>query len=223
MPKRGANVFYSGAKRTRYVAAPRTRARPAITRAPPTTRVRTPRAELKDHEGILAVASPISVGGTVSPSATQVPLGDDAHSRDGRIIFAKTLNWRLVLQSGVNTTGDTCGVVRLIIFRWDDDTQPVMADVITAASTVAVYNLNNVFKMKVLEDRMITLNTNYELGGDPAPTMAAHTGSIPLGFQMGFDDGNGTQEKGSIHVAYLTNAGNWFDLTMRTQLLYYDV
>lgn len=223
MPKRGANVFYSSAKRTRYVAAKRTRPRPAITRAPATSRVRTPRAELKDHEGVLAVASPINLTGVISPTATAVPLGDNAHSRDGRVIFAKTLNWRLYLESAVNTTGDNCGAVRVIIFRWDDDSVPVPADIITSASVTAVYNLNNVFKMKVLEDRLIAINSFYEIGGDAVPSCAAHTGSIPLGFQMGYDDSNGTQEKGAIYVLYNANVNNWFNLSMRSQLLYYDV
>jgi len=211
-------------KRARYT--PTHRGRPAITRAPPTTRIRAARAELKDHEGILAVAAPIASGGTVTPNATLVPQGDDAHSRDGRVIYAKTINWRAYFESALNTTGNTCGAVRLIIFRWDDDTQPTVGDVVTSASLTAVYNLNNVFKFKVLEDRMISLNSNYaDTGGDAVPSCTTASGSISLGYQMGYDDSNGTQEKGGVYMMYMCNAGasNWMQTSIRTQLLYYDM
>jgi len=228
MPKRGSALYYSSGKRARFATARKRRStyirRPAIARAPATTRTRAPRAELKDHEGILAVASPIASGGTVSNSATLVPQGDDAHSRDGRVIYAKTINWRAIFESGLNTTGNTCGVVRFILFRWDDDTQPNVGDVITSPSVTAVYNLNNVFKLKVLQDRLIPINSYmFDSGGDAAPATTTASGSVPLGYQMGYDDTNGTQEKGGVYILYITNAGNWIQISCRTQLLYYDV
>lgn len=210
----------------RFRASPSTSRRPAITRAPATTRVRAQRAELKDHEAIVAVATPIASGGTVSACASLVPLGDDAHSRDGRVIHAKELKWRAYFESALNTTGNTCGAIRFIIFRWDDDTQPGVGDVITSSGLLGVYNLANVFKLKVLEDRMVPINSYFvDTGGDAVPACAALQGSIPLNYQMGFDDSNGTQEKGGLYFMWSTNSGasNWFQLSVRSQLMYYDV
>lgn len=225
MPKRSDNGYSSGTKRTRYAAATRARAPPPITRAPTTTRPRTPRAELKDYSAFLFNATPINTTGQVSPIATYVPTGDDAQSRDGRIILAKTFNLRMHFRGAINTTGETTSTMRCVVVRWDDDIPPQWSDMFNASSVTATYNLDNVYKMKVLEDRLFCLNSNFaDSSGDAAPVQYPLAMSIPLNYQMQFNDSTNRQEKGSIYVAVIADTANWTEVRGgRSQLLFYDV
>jgi len=115
--------------------------------------------------------------------------------------------------------------MRCVVVRWDDDIPPTWNDMFNASSVTATYNLDNVYKMKILEDRLFVLNANTtDTSGDAASVQYPLSMSIPLNYQMQFNDQTNRQEKGSIYIAVIADTSNWTEVRGgRSQLLYYDM
>lgn len=85
----------------------------------------------------VATAANVTFSGTISNSLTIPVKGDAYNQRTGIQISPLSLNLK-----GQIIVGGTTNIVRLVLFRWKDNTAtavPVVADLITAGYTVASY------------------------------------------------------------------------------------
>lgn len=92
-----------------------------------------------------------------------VPQGTTSGQRVGRMITLRNMNasWRIASSPG----GSVEGIMRMILFRWDDDTPPTLDDVITPATGAYAALVNPLDrpinelgrgKFSVLQDRVVT-------------------------------------------------------------------
>lgn len=125
--------------------------------------------ESKWHD--VSVAS--ATAGQVEP-LTNVPLGDDSISRDGRKITLTSLMIRIVAV-GSNATG-VYGFPRLVIVydKVPNGVLPAATDIFTSAASTAFMNLNNRNRFKVLYDNMGGLGHNR----DPYNISTLGTGGV---------------------------------------------
>lgn len=107
--------------------------------------------------------------GVVSP-INVVPLGDDAHSRDGRKIVMKS-----ILVTGYGQSADTRGAPRVMVV-YDNQTNgalPLITDILTENNWAAPHNLNNRNRFKVLYDNVAGLDKNT----NPLQVVPANSGA----------------------------------------------
>ena len=88
---------------------------------------------------------------------TAIAGGTSRNERTGRKIMGKSLvqRWKFTINASATSTN-----IRLIQFRWFDDSAPTVTDILEAAHTLEVYKTETSEKYRVIMDKLITLSTN---------------------------------------------------------------
>lgn len=87
---------------------------------------------------------------------TNVAQGLTISDRIGRKIQFKSISTRLQLLTG---TGGGSPAMRMILFRWNDDTTPVTLNVLLTNNHYSVIGTTQSNKVRVIMDRMISLDS----------------------------------------------------------------
>lgn len=193
--------------------------RPAL---PLTIRPRSSRIEVKawPYDGWVNSFVDLSLTGNL----TAVPLGSANTNRTGRVVQGRELRWWLVLTADNPTISHAA--VRVIFFRWNDDTDPEAQDILNDEQRItSTYNTQKQGKWKILSDRYYAMNSNTFLPGPG--TLAAVTlplsGTFKTNWQCTYDDEDNEQESGQVRCLILTDTDAVVRATMSSQFFYTDV
>jgi len=141
-------------RRRRAKSFPRRRKRRSISRFRRRRRVfRVPTPELKVKERVEsktlsttpAIFEIFEIGG-----------GPDQSERIGSKCTYRSISLRWDLSMSTLSV-DACTIFRLIVFTWNDDTEPLTADVLQVAQTNALVAHSRGGKMRILMDRVMNL------------------------------------------------------------------
>ena len=103
-------------------------------------------------------------------SLTDVPQGSTDITRIGDKLNATTLDFRWSIQSAAS--GNTVQRCRLLVFQWNNDTDPTQTDIILVVAgleTKAPYNTDRSAMYKIMYDKTVTV-------GEPATGWQLSTG-----------------------------------------------
>jgi len=164
---------------------------------------------------------------SVSLNCTYVTLGNTSTTRTGRVVQGRELKYFMKFTL---STDFGAGSARVIAFRWDDDSTPSPAQVLTVDDRVtSTYNIAHQGKWKILLDKLVTLNTG-SLYGPPqtsplvyAPAVATLSGTIKTPFSCRYDDQDNDQDFGSVYFLVVTADDASIRTSLDTQFFYTDV
>lgn len=145
-----------------------------------------------------------------------IPQGLDRCDRIGNKVNLVSLFFRCTLQK--HTTA-TVTLFRMMIFSWDDNTAPVISDILDATTMTSLTALNKQKKF-ILMDKVIVLNQNF----DGQATMRTWSKFKKLKMTTHFDGaGTTTGQTGRLFLLIFSNEGtNLPTFTMEMRVRYRD-
>jgi len=202
-------------KRTRYTE-------PVRRSVPYVVRRRDPLMEVKAFSAAPFSNSPVN--DLMSTRLTDVQVGPAYNQRVGKMIQGVEFHYRGWF---FLSYPQPWSVVRLIIFRWNDDTPPDTQQILNGFSPAATYNVRHQGNWTILRDRMFELNQHTLAPGDPP----SQFGGVGLSFhgkfkynqRMVYDDEDNDQDQGAVYALCIADTNNVVSVTMTTQLYYTEL
>lgn len=220
----------------RYASSQRASARPF----PPTKRTRTTRnpgprasgittrrpfrAEVK-HFNTHAFDYQTISSAQMSTNLTNVNNGIQQNQRVGAVIQAMSFTYRLSIMSSMNSA-PAC-FVRVIFFRWNDDTAPYPPQIVNDTGVPeSAYNYVHQAKWKILSDRIVDVpvyGTQKEGPPDYIQTSVSHQATLTTKWLCEYDREENDQDRGAIYCLIIPRALSSPVVTMTTTLTYVDI
>jgi hypothetical protein len=114
-----------------------------------------------------------------------IARGDDVSERIGRLVVMEGVEYTLVSYVTPGTGIDQTHRYLLVYDSQSNGTAPLITDVLVSASTVALPNLANKLRFKILADEVKALNATAEPGSYWATGMRKRRISLPVRFNSG--------------------------------------
>lgn len=88
--------------------------------------------------------------------------GSDIDEREGREITMKSIQLRGLINANANAAQNQWVRIMIVYDRQTNGAEPAIADIVSPGSLVGMRSLENRKRFKILMDRTITLNANYD-------------------------------------------------------------
>lgn len=150
-----------------------------------------------------------------------IPEGDGQSQRTGDLVRAQSLLIRMHIFC--NASAANGNTLRVIVFRWFQDSTPVLTDILNSATIIANYNMNNKKHFAIMSDKFhyVALSTAGRSESSPITLLKTKPKYM---WRLEYDDDPGTIPRyGGIYVLCISNEatnGPW--VVANTRLRYFD-